>query len=367
MNSVVGPSVSPNAAPQPAAQSDETLAPQALNNGNLNTEVNNDAPTPLPSAGNGSGLLQNFVLPRTSLDALGLLRPSNQGDSEVLISQVSLIAEELAGDSESAQSEANGAAAAALSAFLQGVANRIAELQTQNADAQDRIEANQTTIQGLDSDIAALNTNLNTLTVDINALNAQIAALQNTSPMTPDVSQQIQALTNQVQTLTAQANQIRGQITTLEARKAGLEGQIALDTAQIAANDSTIAAQAQNALASVFVLASLREALQSPSESIDAAQNLFLEEIISQDVEEFLPNMQQIFEADFEDAQIQEMIEETDLTDDEISKAVTVSFGLLGSFYEGLGIFLQQANLVELDLDSVARGNNESQRMQIAL
>ncbi len=367
MNSVVGPSVSPNTAPQSNIPAEETLTPQGPNGVPQPAGVQAEAPATLPSAGNGSGLLTNFVLPRTSLDALGLLRPGNQGDTEVLISQVSLITEQLAAESDSAQTEAEGAAAAALSGFLLSISNRIAQLQTQNADAADRIATNSATINGLNGDIANNSADLAAVTADINALNTQIASLQNTSPMTPDVAQQIQDLTAQVQGLTAQADQIRGKIATLEAQKAGLENQITTDTGLIAQNEGVISAQEQTALASIFVLSALRESLETPSESIDAAQRLFLEEVISQDVEEFLPNMQVLFEADFEDAQIQEMIRETGLSDDEVSKAVTVSFGLLGSFYEGLGIFLQQANLVELDLDTVARGNNESQRVQIGL
>ena len=361
MNSVVGSSTPSNRAPNTTLEIDGKLAPQALDNNDLKT------PSRLPSAGNSSGLLTNFVLPKSSLDALGLLKPSNQGDSEVLASQVSLVAEELATDSNSAEAEANAEAAEALSAFLQGVSTRIAELRAQNDEAQGRIQANSATIDGLDAASSGLNTDLAEVTAEIGTLNAQIATLQASVPVTQDVAQQIQELTRQVQDLTTQAGQIQTQISEIQAQKAGLQEQITADLALIAANDGTIAAQAQNAVNSIFALAALREEVQSPSESIEAAQSLFLEEIVAQDIEEFLPNMQVLFEADFEDAQIQEMIAETGLTDEEAAKAIAISYGLVGSFYEGLGVFLQQANLVELDLDSVARANNESQRLQIPL
>ncbi len=317
------------------------------------------------TVGNTSGLLQNFVLPKTTLDALGLLKPSNQGDSEALVSQAFLIAERLADESESAQATAFGEFAAGQAAAIEAFLQRISTLEAENAAAQGQINTNNGKVNKIDRNIGNVAEQISELEGQKQSLNAEIDALVQIAPQTDDIRAQIDALSAQITGIDDEIQQLNGTLADLQAEKTGLLAQNENLQTEIGNRQSTIDDQQQLALLISEVFSKTIVALEGTNQSVDETQDLTSLESGEVILEETLPNMQQIFDFDIEDVAIENLIANSAVTEEEAAKAVAISYGLAGSFYESLGIFFQLANLGELDLDSTAFGNNKSQRVEI--
>lgn len=348
---VVGPGTSPaeapanpNAAPDPAT--DESSAAS------------------VPSPGNSSGLLQNFVLPKSTLDALGLLKPSNQGDTEVLVSQAYLTAELLADESEASEATALGFLAAANSSIAAADQARLAALEEQNAIDQNTISQNETRLASISGQIGSANSELTEFETQREQLTAQIAALDANDP---DNAEQLAALERQLSNVNSQITSLEQTLGGLEAEQERLNSEIAQLRDDIIGRQQTINQQQ--------VLLSLRESfldkLVAATDGINQTVEEEQEETVTQEaeviLEEVLPNLQLIFETDLEDVALEEIIGDIKLQDRETQEAVALSVGIVGSFFESLGVFFQLANLIELDLDTAAFGNNKTQRLQISM
>ncbi|WP_341367296.1 hypothetical protein [Yoonia sp. BS5-3] len=321
----------------------------------------------VPSAGNTSGLLANFLPAKTLLDALGLLRPSNQGDSEVLIAQAYLTNERLGDESESAAASALGSMAAAQSNLLEFFRLQLAALEASNRVDRETIATNSTTIDQLNTDIDQASEQLQEFETEQRDLNEQIAALKDIDPQTEQTAADIVALqqrldgvNRQVTDATTALEGLRDERRQLETQNTGLQNDI--DQRQSSINSQT-------ALVSVITITLERfvNATQGVNSDVDEAQDEVVIEAAEVLLEEILPEMQRIFESDIEDAGLEETISNTSLDDREVADANIIAFGLVGTFLEALGVFLQLANLQQLDLDSTAFGNNKSQRMQISV
>ena len=313
MDTITGSGIAPIPLPQqnnPDAQSASTD-----NNTQPANTVSNQIPNG-PTAGNSSGLLQNFVISRASLSSVGLRAPINAGDTEVLLAEVSLILSELNDQNESykATNQANT-----------GLVRSNFERFTINLSERIRKE-------------------INDLNSEITSLQTEISNLQAIDQTTLSETQK-EALNSQISSLNTRFTDLNAQVTGLNV-----------------------------ALALAIFLQIFVELFASLLGLGETAFFELLETLVNQESENteenlsvILPEFQEVFEVDLEDAEIQEYIAEFGIEDENIEKAQIVSFGLLGSFFEALGVFFQQADLVELDLDSVARANNKQQRLQIAL
>ncbi len=253
-------------------------------------------------AGNSSRLLQSFVIARNSLDSVGLRRPLNAGDTEMLLAEISLIIAELSGDNETSRANNQASRAIIRSLFERFNINSIAAARAQ-------------------IEVAA----------------AELGRLWTLD--TTDLPKE-------------EVDAIRVQIGILNRLIATLNSQIERATF------------IQSFIDFFIGLIGLPEAV-----SPEFLENLsfFVRESSEQEQSEILSDFQEILEVDLEDTDIQEYIAELSIEDINIEKAQIVSFGLLGSFFEALGVFFQQADLVELDLDPLARANNKQQRLQVTL
>lgn len=347
---VVGPTPAPSGTPATSADAPASPNPQI--------------PTGFaPTAGNASGLLQNFILPKTTLDALGLLRPSNQGDSEVLVSQAFLTSERLADENESNEASAISARAATQASILAAFQLRLATLENENNAARATIAANNTQLNAIDADIGQVLQDIDRLENRQQSLTDQINALD----VTDENAGQIRELRAQLADVDSQIGQLNNTLNTLE------NDQDRLRTANAGlANEIDERQESIDGQNRVFTLIStalerLVAAADGVNQTVEGAQEqtvITTGEVILEDI---LPDLQNIFEIDLEDAGLETTIRASQLDDREIEDAVTVSFGLVGSFFESLGLFLQLANLVELDLDTTAFGNNKTQRMHITI
>ncbi len=353
---VINPTVLPSDVP---ASSNETAAATAEQ-----TTVGLPSATTTSSA---SGLLQNFILPKTALDALGLLKPSNQGDSEVLVAQASLTAEELADDSEATEASALSAMAATNAGIFGAIQLQIATLRAQNNAAQDRIASNNGQINAIDNQISQNAQALGDLEDQQRNLNNQIADLEAVDPQTDEIVDQIRALQQQLSGVNASIADLNNTIEDLQGERSSLASENAEIQNEITGREQTILVQTQLVELLGSLLERFIDASQGVNETIDDAQKETELETSEVVLESILPDLQQVFEIDLEDAGLETVLSETRLDNRETEEAITVSFGLVGSFFESLGLFLQLSNLVELDLDSTAFGNNKSQRMQISI
>ena len=313
-----------------------------------------------PTASNSSGLLQNFILPKTTLDALGLLRPSNQGDSEILVSQAFLTAERLADESEASEASALSSLAATQAAILAAFQLRLASLQAANNADRAQIDTNNTQIEAIDTEIGEINGELGELETQRQDLETAIAGLDADDPQLAALQQQLDGVNNEIARLDGRLDGLEGEQNRLTAENARLGD--AIDERQQEINQQSRTVALINT-----TLERLIAATDGVNQSVDAVQEESVLDTGEVILEERLPDMQQIFEIDLEDIGLETTIAEARLDDRAVEDAVTVSFGLVGSFFESLGLFLQLSNLVELDLDSTAFGNNNSQRMQISV
>lgn len=338
--------------------------PEAAPNAPLSTTQQGISGTP-PTAGNNSGLLQNFILPKTTLDALGLLKPSNQGDSEVLVAQAFLTAERLTDENDSAQAAALSAAAALQVSILAAFQERLVALQAANAAARETITGNTQQLANLNGQITATTNERDALQNSQQSLQDQITALENTEPQTDAIAAQLASLRAELQVVTAQISQLNDTLNALGVQQNALRAENAQLTSEIEEREAAIAAQ--NAL--VTLITATLERLVTVSDgvniAVDATQNQTANDANDVILEDILPSMQEIFEIDLEDIGLETAIDDTRIDDREVAEAITLSFGLVGSFFESLGVFFQQSNLVQLDLDTAAFGNNKSQRLQI--
>ncbi|MDX8355146.1 hypothetical protein [Cognatiyoonia sp. IB215182] len=318
-----------------------------------------------PTAGNTSGLLQNFILPKTTLDALGLLKPSNQGDSEVLVAQAFLTAERLVDESDSAQATALSAAAALQVSILAAFQDRLAALQDANAAAREQIASNNEALATLSDQIEESAEEIDVLQERQQDLREQINELEEIEPQTDVIAAQIASLREQLRVVTAEIGQLNDALDALEEQQGQLRAENTQLTAEIEAREDAIAAQ--NALVT-FITATLERLIAASDGvniAVDETQDQTTAETNDVILEDILPSMQEIFELDLEDLGLETVIDDTRIGDREIEEAIALSFGLVGSFFESLGVFFQQSSLVQLDLDSTAFGNNKSQRLQI--
>lgn len=321
----------------------------------------------VPSSGNSSGLLQNFILPKTTLDALGLLRPSNQGDSEVLVSQAFLTAERLADENEAANASALSAMAATQASILAAFQLRLAALEAANTAAQGTIAGNNAQLNAIGAEIGQVSQDLDGLRAEQQSLNDQIAALENTEPQTGETAAELVALRRELAFVNAQISELNGTLDALQDDVDRLDAENARLSDEIEARQETIDAQSELVVLISGLFDRFVTATDGQNRSVDEAQEDTVIETNEVVLEEILPNMQQIFEIDLEDIGLETIIGDTRLDDRAAEEAVALSFGLVGSFFESLGVFLQLSNLIELDLDSTAFGNNKTQRMQISV
>lgn len=316
-----------------------------------------------PTAGNASGLLQNFILPKTTLDALGLLRPSNQGDGEALVSQAFLTSERLASENESNEASAISASAATQAGILGAFQLRLTTLNSINRTARATIAANDGQLNSIDADIGQVLQELDTLEDQQQSITDQINALE----VTDENAGQIRDLRAQLAIVNGQMGGLNTTLNALENDQDRLRAENAGLTNEINQRQQTIDGQTRLIALIGAALERLVAATDGVNQTVEGAQEqkvIATGEVIMEDI---LSDLQNIFEIDLEDAGLETLISETQLDDREVKNAVTLSFGLVGSFFESLGLFLQLANLAELDLDSAAFGNNKSQRMQISV
>jgi len=320
-----------------------------------------------PTAGNSSGLLQNFILPKTTLDALGLLKPSNQGDSEVLVAQAFLTAERLADENDSAQATALGAAAALQVSILAAFQERLASLQDANAAAREQIASNNEALATLSDQIEESSDEIGVLQERQDDLRERISELEDTEPQTDVVAAEIASLREQLRVVTAEIGQLNDAVDALEERQGQLRTENTQLTAEIEAREDVIAAQNTLVTLITATLERLIDASDGANAAVDETQDQTTTETNDVILEDILPSMQEIFEIDLEDLGLETVIGDINIDDREVDEAVIVAFGLVGSFFESLGVFFQQASLVELDLDTAAFGNNKSQRLQLSV
>ncbi|MEL7389110.1 MAG: hypothetical protein AAFN76_04950 [Pseudomonadota bacterium] len=321
--------------------------------------------TAASTAASANGVLQNFILPKTTLDALGLLKPSNQGDGEVVAAQALLTAERLVDQSESAEATALSAAAALQVRVLSAFTDRFEALRDANAAGREQIASNLEALAVLSEQIEESFDEIEGLEKRQNDLREQIAELEKSEPKTDVIEAQIESLREDQRIVTAEIDDLAETLEELEDERGQLHGENAQLTAEIEAREDAIAAQNRF----FALITATLERLISVSNGVNVAVNETQDQTEAEATDfvlaDILPSMQELFEFDLEDLALETVIDDSRISDRKTEEAVVLSFGLVGSFFESLGVFFQKSSLVELDLDSTAFGNNKSQRLQI--
>lgn len=292
-----------------------------------------------PSVG---ALLQDFFRSRTHLEGLGLRTPRNAGDTEVLLAEVSLILGRLSANNDG----------------MKGSADAVRKRSILN-----EADRNFRNLAGLDGAIQdktlqkdQKNTERNELAAEVNGNTARIGELMAQLPTLGEEDQQ-QVL--------AEIGRLNTANNTLNAAIRDLDQQIGQLTAEIDTLTAsfTILTIFGNFLGNFI----LRFLFQSDAVQIEETKQEVEKLREEEELSEITPAFQNLLEIDLEDAAIQEFIADRNLDETEVAETFKQAIGLLGSFFEALGVLLQAADLVELDLDASARANNKAQRLQLSL
>ncbi len=333
----------------------------------LRAGVQGESSSSAPVVTNLVDLSKSLILPRTSLGALGLSKPGNQGDGEVLVAQVFSAAESLREEGDSEQEAALSAAAAAQARILVEAQARVSALRVLNDEARETITQNTAILTTLGFQIEDVTVTLQDLEGLSGELQDEIRKLEGIEPPTNEIEAQLDSLRVELQAVNSRIESLSDVLSGLQTEINELNDENLRLNSEIAQRVDAISAQNQLVSLTTRALDRLVTAAHGFSTSVYESQKQALTEANERVLADILPDMQKIIESSIENDQIKTINADTRTKDHEIEEAVKTGEESANLLLYLLGVFysVQNSVLVELDGYTTSFGNDKGRRFKI--